>query len=151
MRAIFRRLRGLLGTAASWGLAWFGAAALFFGARTLGLSSLGMVLSVSAGVGAAGFIAGAGFSVVLSIAERRKSIGDLSLGRFAVWGCLGSILAGGPLLLGLPSAELLAALAMLGTLGAASSSVTLALARSAKSAEQIEAGRSYTPSIPGPQ
>ena len=96
MRAIFRRLRGLsrpTGQPPPGRWRWSGAAALFFGARTLGLSSLGMVLSVSAGVGRFRAPSCPGPRLLassLSIAERRKSIGDLFLGRSSpLLGCLG--------------------------------------------------------------
>ncbi len=39
----------------------------------------------------AGFVGGSSFGVVLSILERHKSIEDLSLWRFALWGGLGGL------------------------------------------------------------
>ncbi len=57
MKTLFRRLRGLLGTATAWGLSWFVGATAFFAMRSLGVVPFRMVLSSALGVGAAGFLA----------------------------------------------------------------------------------------------
>jgi len=51
--------------------------------------------------GAVGFVSGLGFSLILSLRERRKSLRDLSLPRVALWGALGA--AALPLLTSMPN------------------------------------------------
>ena len=141
MKILFRRLRGLLGTAMAWGLSWFGAATAFFTIKSLGVVPFSMVLFSALGVGAAGFLAGGGFSVVLALTERKRSLGELSYGRIALWGALGSLLVGSPILLELGGSEAMLALGLLGILGAASSAGTLAIAKTADENERLEEPR----------
>lgn len=146
MKRILLRLRGVLGTAVAWGAAWFGAASLYFTVKTMGAAPVGMILFSSAGVGAAGFIAGTGFAVVLMVAERRHRVEELSPARCGVWGFLGSVAAGTPFLLELPLPSLAIALGLVGVLGAASSAGTIALARASdRPRELTEARQDWTP------
>lgn len=88
MKKWLRRIRGALGMAVVWGLAWF---------------SAGMVLRLIVGPGAAdvpfpvgfgilGFLAGALFSGILGLVERGRGFHELSLPRFAGWGAAGGLL-----------------------------------------------------------
>ena len=127
MSKILRNLRGLLGIGLTWGIVW---AALMI--------AVGMIIEVvdpdsidpgeepivlGAMVGLVGFISGLVFSGLLSIAERRKTISDLSLSRVAMWGILVS--AAFPLLAGKDIRMML----FLGPLGAVSALTSVALAR----------------------
>jgi hypothetical protein len=102
---------------------------VYFGLKTLGAAPLGMILFSAAGVGVAGFLAGAGFSVVLSVAERRRRLSDLSLLRVGAWGVVGALLVAGPFGLELPISELVPFLASVAALGGLSSAGTVALAK----------------------
>ena len=84
--------RGFLGMGVTWGITW---GAVF---ATLGLI-VGIVDPDSidpgegplriAAIGAFyGAITGAAFSVLLSVAERRRAITELSVGRAALWGAI---------------------------------------------------------------
>ncbi len=127
MNKILRNLRGLLGIGLTWGILW--------AAVTI---SVGMIIGVvdpdsidpgeepivlGAMVGLVGFISGLVFSGLLSIAERRKTILDLSLSRVAMWGILVS--AAFPLLAGKDIRMML----FLGPLGAVSALASVAIAR----------------------
>jgi hypothetical protein len=109
---------------------------------------LGVVmLNYAAMFGVLGFVSGAFFSTVFSIAEGRRRFDELSLPRFAVWGALGGLLLGGLAV----TAELLGSgVTILGAvitgvstlLGAGSAAGTLAIARSSD--------RQALPNEPGP-
>ncbi len=94
MAAFLRKCRGALGVAATWGAVW---AAIF---AALGLT-IGLLDpdSIDPGEGPVrvawigaiyGVVSGATFAVLLSLAEGRKAIRDLSLSRAALWGILGT-------------------------------------------------------------
>ncbi len=94
MGTMLRRLRGVLGIAATWGVA---CAALFVGAFVLTWMFDPASIDPGEGPGrvavigaALGLTAGAAFAAVLAVAERRKTIADISLGRAALWGGLGT-------------------------------------------------------------
>ncbi len=127
MSKILRSLRGLLGIGLTWGIVW---AAVMI--------AVGMITEVvdpdsidpgeepivlGAMVGLVGFISGLVFDGLLSIAERQKTISDLSLSRVAMWGILVS--AAFPLLAGKDIRMML----FLGPLGAVSALASVALAR----------------------
>ena len=127
MSKILRNLRGLLGIGLTWGIVW---AAVMI--------AVGMIIEVvdpdsidpgeepivlGAVVGLVGFISGLVFGGLLSIAERQKTISDLSLSRVAMWGILVS--AAFPLLAGKDIRMML----FLGPLGAVSALTSVALAR----------------------
>ena len=94
MRAFLRKCRGALGVAVTWGAVW---AAIF---AALGLT-IGLLDpdSIDPGEGPVrvawigaiyGVVSGATFAVLLALGEGRKAIRDLSLGRAALWGMLGT-------------------------------------------------------------
>lgn len=127
MSKILRSLRGLLGIGLTWGIVW---AAVMI--------AVGMIIEVvdpdsidpgeepivlGAVVGLVGFISGLVFGGLLSMAERQKTISDLSLSRVAMWGILVS--AAFPLLAGKDIRMML----FLGPLGAVSALTSVALAR----------------------
>ena len=87
MRGLLRRLRGIIGTGLTWAVGWagiFAVAGVIFGA--------GSVPGVAVVFGFTGLVAGGAFAVILSIAERRHRLEDLSLWRTALWGGFGGIL-----------------------------------------------------------
>lgn len=132
-----RRLRAAVVIGALWAGVWF---------------TVGMVLLLIVGFGAAdvpfplffgflGFLAGAIFSGVLGLIERRRSFGQLSLPRIAGWGGLGGILLAVIVtLLAGPGPELTVILPVFGLAGAASAAGTLALARRAGAPRQVGRG-----------
>lgn len=78
----------------TWGAVWaaiFAALALIIGFVDPDQIDAGEGPIPVAGVGALfGFVSGAAFAVLLSLAEGRKTIRDLSLTRAALWGALGT-------------------------------------------------------------
>jgi hypothetical protein len=94
MNALLRKVRGVLGSGLIWGVLWatIGALVGFLIRITIpGSMDPGEnELLVAAIFGAIGFVSGAAFGMLLSFAESRKKILDLSLGRAAVWGILGA-------------------------------------------------------------
>ena len=94
-----------------------------------------------------GFLGGVVFSIVLSIAERRRSLSELSVRRFGAWGAAAGLVIGVlPFLLGTPSAEIdVARLAtvVIGSftvMSAASAAGSLALARRGEAKQLLDAG-----------
>ena len=74
MKVWLKRIRGVVGTALTWAAAWSGVAVVlslvgFFG--TLGL--IRVYVAVAALWAVVGFVGGAFFSVVLGVAERRRT------------------------------------------------------------------------------
>jgi ABC-type Na+ efflux pump permease subunit len=102
MTRLIRWLRGAVGIGLTWAGLWvaFGVV-LVIGLRIFRPEDLdrgeafGTILPV---LGLVGFLSGIGFAGLLSMAERRRTLQDLSLGRVALWGLLGS--AAIPLLMG---------------------------------------------------
>ena len=90
MKQWVRRLRGVLGTGALWGVAGTalgtvgGLMASLFG----GVPLLGSVSVWGLGAGVLGFLLGSGFAGVLTAIEGRRTLDELSVGRAAVWGAL---------------------------------------------------------------
>ena len=85
MKKWLKRIRGAVGLGLSWAVAWagiFGIASMI-GGEGGGLENL---LANLATFGALGFVGGTVFSVVLGIAERRRTFAEMSLRRFAAWG-----------------------------------------------------------------
>lgn len=94
MSTMLRRLRGALGVAVTWSVA---CAALFVGAFVItrifdpGSIDPGEGPARVAGIGAVlGFATGAAFAALLALADRKKSISQLSVARAALWGALGT-------------------------------------------------------------
>jgi hypothetical protein len=102
VKDLWRRLRGALGIALTWAALW------------VILGSLLMLVLVTLdpqqidpGEGPAtalpilalvGFLSGLGFAALFALAERRRTTGDLSIPRAALWGLLGGVTV--PLLMG---------------------------------------------------
>jgi hypothetical protein len=94
-----------------------------------------------------GFLGGVLFSIVLSIAERRRNLSELSIRRFGAWGAAAGMVIGVlPFMLGTPSAELdVARLAtvLIGSftlMSAVSAAGSLALARMGGERKLLDAG-----------
>ena len=127
MTDLVRRLRGALGIGVTWGVLW-AAIGLVLG------SIVGVVRPdqidagegpgrIAAVLGFAGFLSGLGFAGLFSLAERPRTIHEVSLGRVALWGLLGA--APIPMLTGAdPSVGLIT-----GSLGALFATASVATAR----------------------
>jgi hypothetical protein len=96
-----------------------------------------------------GFLGGVLFSVVLSIAGRRRKLSELSVRRFGAWGAVAGLVVGVlPFMLGTPSADIdVARLAtvVIGSftvMSAASAAGSLALARRGEARELLDPGAS---------
>ncbi len=142
MRSIFRRLRGVVGTALTWAVGWAGTAfALATGAWFLldfaagsFLATVGPMTLMAAG---SGFISGSLFSLALGTVYRHRSLSDLRAGRIALWGAgaailfptvgmvLATLAAGPPMVPGL----LLVSVLMMGGLGAVTAGGMVKLAQ----------------------
>ena len=81
MGTLLRRIRAVIGTGLTWAVGW---AVLTVGLLGLG-GQWGMALARVIPSALGGFIIGSSFAVVLSVAERRSRLEDLSL-----WGVAGS-------------------------------------------------------------
>jgi hypothetical protein len=89
---LIRRLRGLLGTAAAWALAWAPVPFIIHAFTGL-LSGTSARLIIGAVLGSAfsGAVAGLVFGGVLMLAERHNALGRIPGWRFALWGAAGSL------------------------------------------------------------
>jgi hypothetical protein len=134
MKRIWRRIRGIVGTGLTWAVGWAG---ITLG---IGLMVVGIPFRFFGPIALSGlfqgFFAGAGFAVILSIAERRRTLEDLSLKRVGLWGALGGILLRLPTLplvlpLGIPIPSILVPIAIDGLMGAVFASGSVALAKRA--------------------
>lgn len=135
MKQLLRKLRGIVGT----GLTW----AVGFGVAYVGLfAGFGFPYGnlFEAGVNGVilGFCAGGSFATILSIAERRRTLDQLSVRRVAAWGAIGGmalLLLFTPLVFGSgrPIGDVLTSylvqLSFMGILGAGFSTGSVALAR----------------------
>jgi hypothetical protein len=130
MRALLRKLRGLLGVGVTWGVLWgLVGAAIGVVATIIDPASVDSgegPLVVGAIIGFQGLVAGVGFGVLLAFAETRKTILALSGTRAAMWGVLAS--AALPLVTGMPVGMLW----LVCPLGAASAAAAVAMARRAE-------------------
>jgi multisubunit Na+/H+ antiporter MnhB subunit len=152
MKGFLRRLRGVIGMGLTWGLALAGVGTLvgliFGGTFVPGLALTGGFL---------GFIVGSAFAVILSVAERRQSLGDLSLSRMALWGGIGGALVAGATNLFAGSGGLIwEFVASVAVFGALASTGTVALARRAdtqliegedESSQRLEGDREPLPAL----
>jgi hypothetical protein len=144
MRKWLRRIRAAVTMGLIWAVPWAVVAVL-----------IGMVVDPDGSmdemwpaIGAyPGFLGGVLFSIVLSIAERHRRLGELSARRFAAWGAVAGLVIGTlPFMLGSPSSEIdVARLAtvVIGSItlmGAVSAAGSLALARRAEKREMLRAG-----------
>ena len=137
MGDLVRRLRGALGIGVTWGVLW-AVIGLVLGV-IVGIVSPDQVepgegpRKVAAVLGLVGFLSGLGFAGLVFLAERRRTIHELSLGRVALWGVLGA--ASIPMLTGAdPSMGLIT-----GSLGALFATASVATARrgALRGAEQV--------------
>lgn len=130
MNHLLRRLRGAVGIGLTWSVLWMlvgliGVVVI----RTFQPEDIGpgenSVLRLFAITGTIGFLSGIGFAALLSLTERRRKFGELSLLRVAVWGGVGAGII--PFVIGInPDMGLLT-----GSLGAAFAIGSLAIARRA--------------------
>jgi uncharacterized membrane protein len=102
MTSLIRRLRGAVSIGVAWGLLWVAIGLILI--ALIGVfrpqeidpgEGPGKVLPI---LGLVGFLSGLGFAGLLSLAERRTRLHELSLTRVALWGLLGS--AAIPLVMG---------------------------------------------------
>jgi len=128
MNTVLRRLRGVIGVGLTWGVMW--AALTVALGLVMRFTIPGSIdpgegeLLIGAMVGFVGLVSGVCFGLLLSFAEKRKTIVDLSLVRVAIWGILGS--AALPLLTGMQDKLILITC----PLGAVFAAGTVAMARS---------------------
>lgn len=127
MHAFLRKCRGAFGIALTWSATW----ALVFAGLAIGVGIFDPA-SVDpgesplriAGIGAVfGFVSGLGFAAVLSLAEGRKVLRKLSVGRAAMWGAIGT--SAFPLLTGVNDSMVF----LVCPIGAALAAGSVALAR----------------------
>ena len=143
MKKWLRRLRGALGMALTWAVAWFGVGVLigvtfFGGGLDLELLANGLLFAT------AGFIGGATLSGVLAIAGRRRTFDQMSLARFAGLGAVGGLVVSAVLIGGGSALTLTSALVagVVTLMAAGSAAGSLALARRASARELVEAEES---------
>jgi hypothetical protein len=141
MTSLLRRLRGALGLALTWSVVWTVLGGLLAGATYLLFPQdfdPGETVPVIIGLFALlGFLAGLGFAAVLTFAERRHQLTQLTVWRGALWGAIGAV--GSQLLLG-GALSMVLILAPLGALlGAASFAVARKALPTANEAALIDA------------
>ena len=130
MRAFLRKCRGALGFGVMWGVAW---AAIFAAiAFAVGIFDPDSIdpgegpLRVGAIGGIFGFVSGIAFGATLALADGRKSLSKLSVGRAALWGAIGTALF--PLLTAVDNSMLI----ILCPIGAALAAGSVAIAKKAE-------------------
>jgi hypothetical protein len=140
---ILRRLRGILGIATTWGVAFSViATTLLIGGLTIGLfpgSVFGprQIVSVAIQNFFMGGLAGTLFSLFFAGGERRQTLETLSMARVALWGFLGvgvptaALVLGASILYHIPLLVAPLGITMAGALGSAMSVATIKLARRA--------------------
>ncbi len=141
MKKWLKRIRGVIGMGLTWAVGWLGLGTILM----LPLVAFGLPASaLIAGAlwfGGVGLMAGAVFSVVLQIAEGKRTFSELSLPRFAVWGAVGGSLMAIPFIPTFSTVPLaLINVGIAGLLAAGSAAGTLALARRSEDGELLEAG-----------
>ena len=143
MKKWLQRIRGVLGTALTWAVAWFGVGTILFSFWVFGDPAVGFGRAAVAVVAGAsmfaslGFIGGAIFSTVLGITEGRRRFDQMSLPRFASWGASGGLLMSVFFLSTQTGGSLLGTVIVLTVLGAGSAAGSLALARRAEDRELL--------------
>ena len=146
MRSWLRRIRGALGMGLIWSIPNFfvGVAVAVvgweFGVDAFGNGFLWLAFN-SAVSAVTGFICGGAFSLIVSLAERRRRFDEMSLPRFAAWGALGGLSVAATLTaaIGWGTPSLVANLAALALVSAGCAAGSLALARAAEDQELLEA------------
>ncbi len=152
MKKVFRRLRGIIGAGAIWGTAGavLGSIVALVSSWATGVPFLASLSVWGLGMGFAGVVLGAAFGTVLTLAEGRRRLADLTPRRAAAWGATaGAVFPVGWVLFSLgqpwttiPMAEAvlltLASAAAYGTVGGLLAGTTVWIARRAPGA--LEAG-----------
>jgi len=130
VKRLLRRVRGILGTAATWAVAWMGLGA---GIGALVGYDLNFLFQLAMNNSVAGFIAGTAFAVILSVAERNHSLEDFTLRRVALWGAGGGLLVSLiPLAVGIPLTYLVGPLVINAVIGAGMAGGSVAMAKRAE-------------------
>ena len=133
MERLFRRVRGIIGTGLTWAGAWIGLGA---GIGLLAGFPFPQIVQIALTNSIGGFLAGATFATILSVAERKQSLANLSLRRVALWGAAGGgFLSLIPMAFGMPLAYLLGPLVINGGIGAGLATGSVILARRAEARE----------------
>jgi hypothetical protein len=143
-----RWLRGALAVGLTWAVLWIvfgivlGSVIWIFQPEDIGPGEgLSKALPI---LGLVGLLSGLGFAALLSLAERRRKLRELSLARVALWGLLGS--AAVPWLMGADGSEGW----LTGFLGATFAAGSVAIAR--RGADRLEApSDAVCPTITAPQ
>ncbi|MCH7776683.1 MAG: hypothetical protein IH878_09115 [Gemmatimonadetes bacterium] len=88
MKKWIRKLRGIVGMGALWGVggAAFGAVVAGLEGMFLGTPIFASMFDLASTLGFFGFLTGSGFATVLAAFEGRRTIGELSTVRAALWG-----------------------------------------------------------------
>jgi hypothetical protein len=97
LKNLLRRIRGAIGMGLTWSIPWAAVSAVtraaiiyFLVPLPADLSRLNVVLqaAITNGISGAliGFLTGTAFSLVLTMAERNRTLSSLSARRFALWG-----------------------------------------------------------------
>lgn len=147
MSDLLRRVRGAFGMGISWAAVGFTVGAVIELIHNIWPNPIGSAVDIwPAMLAVPGFLGGLGFSVVLTIAARQRRFDELSMGRFALLGATGGLIAS------LLPAALLArtsAFPMMGILlelagpfaigGAIAASGTLAIARLSEDQDLLDA------------
>jgi len=138
---IFRRLRGALGVALTWGAAFSTLAiTILLGGLAVGLVPSAIfgpreIVEVAIRAFLAGGLAGTLFASVLAGAERRRTLSGLSLKRVALWGFLGAACIPGVFALAMGATSvvsgglLLSGTALYGAIGSVLSTATVRMAQ----------------------
>ena len=92
MKPFLRRLRGVIKTGLTWAIPY---GAFWGGFMALQGFDMSTILTAALANGIGMFIAGSVFAVILSLAERRHTLEELSLRRVALWAGLGTLLVVG--------------------------------------------------------
>lgn len=147
MTGLLRRLRGAIGMGISWAAVGFMVGGVIELIHNIWPNPIGSAVDIwPAMLAVPGFLGGLGFSVVLTIAARRRRFDELSMGRFALLGAAGGLIASlvpATLLAGpraFPVTSLLAELAgpfVIG--GAVAAAGTLAVARLSEDQDLLDA------------
>ncbi len=143
-----RRIRGILGTGLAWALAWAGVGIaigvyawlrLPTAPRVSPLVFFPLPVAVFTVFGA---VSGAAFATTLAVAERRRSLDDLSVRQTACWGALGGLLLPtvmvGQASVGLPPTAVVTMVGLGMALGAGTAAGTLLLARRGSSVPDLD-------------
>jgi hypothetical protein len=142
--SLWTRIRGGLGIAVMWGIAWQFIVVCFASYRIIVLDRDDHVTGVAFWLRVAihswprgfglGFVVGMGFALLVAAGERERTVSSLSTVRVIAWGALASGLLSGMAVLTLdmflpPLLQIGSFMAAFAVIGAASAAGTIALAR----------------------